>query len=204
MDLTSSPGPEGPGFPAQCGMSRTRSPATLMDAIRAGGREYAASLRARAIAPLRPARRVQPPARRTRPDQAARLRLDLPQSGIEPKHVAEWAGHSVDVLLRIYTRCLDGGDHEARKRNLGAYLGRMLTDARCQPPSLTTTSGQTKRLPAMLYLVRRRFRWWWQVVDSNHRRRSRRFYRPRSATPCPARIDHGRRVCARIWRARVC
>lgn len=38
------------------------------------------------------------------------------KAGIEPKRVAEWAGHSVDVLLRIYTHCLDGGEHEARRR----------------------------------------------------------------------------------------
>ncbi|MDA8321820.1 MAG: tyrosine-type recombinase/integrase [Actinomycetota bacterium] len=38
------------------------------------------------------------------------------KAGIEPKRVAEWAGHSVEVLLRIYTHCLDGGEDEARKR----------------------------------------------------------------------------------------
>jgi len=38
------------------------------------------------------------------------------KAGIEPKRVAEWAGHSVDVLLRIYTHCLDDGEHEARRR----------------------------------------------------------------------------------------
>ena len=38
------------------------------------------------------------------------------KAGIEPKRVAEWAGHSVDVLLRIYTHCLDGGGQEARQR----------------------------------------------------------------------------------------
>lgn len=29
-------------------------------------------------------------------------------SGVGPTRVAEWAGHSVDVLLRIYAKCLDG------------------------------------------------------------------------------------------------
>jgi integrase len=38
------------------------------------------------------------------------------KAGVEPKRVAEWAGHSVDVLLRIYTHCVDGGEHEARIR----------------------------------------------------------------------------------------
>jgi len=31
--------------------------------------------------------------------------------GVAPTQVAEWAGHSVDVLLKIYAKCLDG--HEA-------------------------------------------------------------------------------------------
>lgn len=38
------------------------------------------------------------------------------KAGIEPSRVAEWAGHSVEVLLRIYAQCLDGGDDEARRR----------------------------------------------------------------------------------------
>ena len=38
------------------------------------------------------------------------------QAGTEPKRVAEWAGHSVEVLLRIYTHCLDQGEHEALRR----------------------------------------------------------------------------------------
>ncbi len=38
------------------------------------------------------------------------------KAGTEPKRVAEWAGHSVHVLLRIYTHCLDGGDVEALRR----------------------------------------------------------------------------------------
>jgi len=28
--------------------------------------------------------------------------------GVAPTQVAEWAGHSVDVLLKIYAQCLDG------------------------------------------------------------------------------------------------
>jgi hypothetical protein len=38
------------------------------------------------------------------------------KAGTEPKRVAEWAGHSVEVLLRIYTHCLDQGEHEALRR----------------------------------------------------------------------------------------
>ena len=37
-------------------------------------------------------------------------------AGVEPTRVAEWAGHSVAVLLRVYAKCLDGGEQEARRR----------------------------------------------------------------------------------------
>jgi integrase len=37
-------------------------------------------------------------------------------SGVEPPRVAEWAGHSVEVLLRVYAKCLDGQEDIARKR----------------------------------------------------------------------------------------
>lgn len=34
----------------------------------------------------------------------------------DPTRVAEWAGHSVSVLLRVYAKCLDGGDRQAREQ----------------------------------------------------------------------------------------
>jgi hypothetical protein len=33
-----------------------------------------------------------------------------------PAQVAEWAGHSVSILLKIYAKCIDGQDHIARRR----------------------------------------------------------------------------------------
>jgi hypothetical protein len=42
--------------------------------------------------------------------------------------VAEWAGHSVEILLRIYAKCLDGGDALVRRR-VQAALGYADTDA---------------------------------------------------------------------------
>ena len=36
--------------------------------------------------------------------------------GVYPTQVAEWAGHSVDVLLRIYARCVVGQDELAKRR----------------------------------------------------------------------------------------
>ncbi|GAB3479649.1 tyrosine-type recombinase/integrase [Amycolatopsis cihanbeyliensis] len=37
-------------------------------------------------------------------------------SGVSPMRVAEWAGHSLSVLLRVYARCLDGGDQADRAK----------------------------------------------------------------------------------------
>jgi integrase len=36
--------------------------------------------------------------------------------GVPPADVAEWAGHSVEVLLKIYAKCLDGGKTLLRQR----------------------------------------------------------------------------------------
>ncbi|MEV1156937.1 integrase [Micromonospora chokoriensis] len=36
--------------------------------------------------------------------------------GVPPTQVAEWAGQSVEVLLRIYAKCLDGGEAALRQR----------------------------------------------------------------------------------------
>jgi integrase len=36
--------------------------------------------------------------------------------GIPPAQVAEWAGHSVAILLKIYAKCLDGQDAIAKRR----------------------------------------------------------------------------------------
>jgi integrase len=36
--------------------------------------------------------------------------------GVFPTQVAEWAGHNVDVLLRIYAKCVVGQDELAKRR----------------------------------------------------------------------------------------
>lgn len=36
--------------------------------------------------------------------------------GVPATQVAEWAGHSVEVLLKVYAKCLDGHDGVARRR----------------------------------------------------------------------------------------
>jgi len=42
--------------------------------------------------------------------------------GVPPTDVATWAGHSVEVLLKIYAKCLDGGQEQLRQR-VQAALG---------------------------------------------------------------------------------
>jgi hypothetical protein len=41
-------------------------------------------------------------------------------AGVAPTQVAEWAGHSVDVLLRVYAKCISGKQDEAKRRILEA------------------------------------------------------------------------------------
>jgi integrase len=40
--------------------------------------------------------------------------------GVPAAQVAEWAGHSVEVLLRVYAKCLDGQGEVVRRRMLEA------------------------------------------------------------------------------------
>jgi integrase len=42
--------------------------------------------------------------------------------GVPATQVAEWAGHSVEILLKIYAKCLDGGQEHLRTR-VQAALG---------------------------------------------------------------------------------
>jgi integrase len=44
--------------------------------------------------------------------------------GVEATRVAKWAGHSLAVLLRVYAKCLDGGEQAARDRVGRALDGR--------------------------------------------------------------------------------
>jgi hypothetical protein len=135
------------------------------------------------------------------------------QAGVAPPQIAEWAGHSVSVLLRVYAKCITGTQDEAKRRILEATktedsspasepdgindyasdeLGHVLgTATRIRPPSAAhNRTGQDQPL-ATFPLVSGRFCWWWQVLGSNQRRLSRRFYRETAASPA-ARLSAGR------------
>ena len=83
-------------------------------------------------------------------------------AGVAPTQVAEWAGHGVDVLLRVYAKCLDNTEsvamerieqaleptpREPRTRNSGAYRERMAVESRFQPD----LTGQRRRAPGPEY-----------------------------------------------------
>jgi len=44
-------------------------------------------------------------------------------AGVSPQEVAERAGHSVEVLLRVYAKCLDDGEQLANNRIQTALNG---------------------------------------------------------------------------------
>jgi integrase len=64
---------------------------------------------------LTPAEQASPPARRPYDLRHACLSTWL-NGGVYPTQVAEWAGHGVDVLLRIYAKCIAGQDELAKRR----------------------------------------------------------------------------------------
>ena len=71
-------------------------------------------IKARQLA-LTPAEQASPLARRPYDLRHACLSTWL-NGGVYPTQVAEWAGHSVDVLLRIYAKCIAGQDELAKRR----------------------------------------------------------------------------------------
>jgi integrase len=71
-------------------------------------------IRARQMA-LTAAEQASPLARRPYDLRHACLSTWL-NGGVHPTQVAEWAGHSVDVLLRIYAKCVVGQDELAKRR----------------------------------------------------------------------------------------
>lgn len=60
--------------------------------------------------------------------------------GVAPAQVAEWAGHSVEVLLRTYARCLDGQHDIAKRRIMEALDDRAREGVRADAISETATA----------------------------------------------------------------
>jgi integrase len=77
---------------------------------------------------LTPEEQASPLARRPYDLRHACLSTWL-NGGVYPTQVAEWAGHGVDVLLRIYAKCIDG-QHELAKRRISEALRQGAIDRR--------------------------------------------------------------------------
>jgi hypothetical protein len=56
-------------------------------------------------------------------------------AGVPPTQVAAWAGHSVEVLLRIYTKCIGGQDTIAKRR-----IAEALREHAATPPAELATN----------------------------------------------------------------
>ena len=72
-------------------------------------------------AALTSAEQASPLARRSYDLRHACLSTWL-NGGVYPTQVAEWAGHGVDVLLRIHAKCVAGQDELAKRRISEALL----------------------------------------------------------------------------------
>jgi len=91
---------------------------------------------------LRPStRRRWPSARTTCANAAVSLWLN---AGVPPTQVAEWAGHSVNVLLQVYAKCGYGQDEVARQRIEAALALTGATEAPnvVSEPDVAETSGR--------------------------------------------------------------
>jgi len=77
--------------------------------------------RARAAA-LTPAEAASPLADRPYSLRHAAVSTWL-NAGVDPALIAEWAGHSVHVLLRVYAKCVSGREAAARER-VARHLAR--------------------------------------------------------------------------------
>jgi integrase len=98
----------------------------LFRAMRDGGGDLSDSVYGRVWARARggaltPEEAASPLARRPYDLRHAAVSTWL-NAGVAPTQVAEWAGHSVAVLLRVYAKCISGQEEAARQR-VGLALG---------------------------------------------------------------------------------
>ena len=85
------------------------------------GSSYGNTWRKARLAALTKAEAASPLARRPYDLRHACVSLWL-NAGVPATQVAEWAGHSVAVLLRVYAKCIVGQEDSARQR-IDAALG---------------------------------------------------------------------------------
>lgn len=102
---------------AQFGVNRTGAP---VGAVRAPDGDLPDSVHGRVWASARTAapttqEAASPLARRPYDLRHAAVSTWL-NAGVPAPQVAAWAGHSVDVLLRVYAKCIAGQDAAVRRR----------------------------------------------------------------------------------------
>jgi integrase len=96
--------------------------------------------RARKVA-LKPEQFDSPLARRPYDLRHAAVSTWL-NGGVAPTQVAEWAGHSVEVLLRSYAKCLDGGEETARQRVTAALRYEPAVSSNSPPEAQDVRAAQ--------------------------------------------------------------
>ena len=106
---------------------------------------YGNTWRRARLAALTPAQAASPLGRRPYDLRHACVSLWL-NAGVPATTVAEWAGHSVAVLLRVYAKCLDGEADAAKARveavlNLHATFTPAPVDGRTAPDVAGPTHG---------------------------------------------------------------
>ncbi len=94
-----------------------------------GDKLYGDVWRAARQAALTPAEAASPLARRPYDLRHAAVSTWL-NAGVDPALLAAWAGHSVQVLLQVYAKCIVGRDEIARRR-----IEEALRDDDDQPPT---------------------------------------------------------------------
>ena len=113
--------PATPGSPRQLRHRSRRSPVRRSAGRRTTDDHLPARLDQGAADGLTAAEQASPLARRPYDLRHACLSTWL-NGGVYPTQVAEWAGHSVNVLLRIYAKCVVGQDELAKRRISEALL----------------------------------------------------------------------------------
>ncbi|MBC9819729.1 tyrosine-type recombinase/integrase [Terrabacter sp. MAHUQ-38] len=122
-------GPEGRLFVSRTGKARV--PVAGPFARPVSPASYGNTWRRARLMALTPEQATSPMARRPYDLRHACVSLWL-NAGVPATTVAEWAGHSVAVLLRVYAKCVDG-EGEAAKRRVEAALN--LTTGQSPPPT---------------------------------------------------------------------
>ena len=103
--------PDGPGRRLFYGVRAETLPSTT----------YMQAWRAARRAALSPREHASPLARRPYDLRHACVSTWL-NAGVPAPQVAEWAGHGVDVLLKIYAKCVEGQDEMAKRRIAAALV----------------------------------------------------------------------------------